>query len=232
MSAKILLVDDDRFLNGSIAKLLTSEGYVTRSAFTAEEGYAMVESEAPDLAILDVGLGEQDGYGLCRRIRTKWTFPILMLTARADLVDKVIGLEVGADDYLTKPFQSSEFVARVRALLRRSQQYVTPVAQTSDLKIGNLVIDPDRRDASVDGKWLGLKNKEFELLSHMAANQGRVLSREALFSYNWGYDISFNSNSLDVYIYRLRKKIESDPEKPVYLHTLRGYGYKLEYAPH
>jgi len=153
-----------------------------------------------------------------------------MLTARSEAMDKVIGLEVGADDYLTKPFDPSELIARVRAHLRRSREYVSNPPKEEERKsvFGGLIVDHQARDAVVDGRPVKLTKREFELLAHLAANAGRVVTRDSLFEHNWGFDIEFSSNSLDVHIYRLRKKIEADPDNPRYIHTLRGYGYKLE----
>jgi two-component system alkaline phosphatase synthesis response regulator PhoP len=151
-----------------------------------------------------------------------------MLTARSDSMDKVIGLEVGADDYLTKPFEPAELVARVRAHLRRATEYQPEVAAVAETtSVGDLVIDHQSRTARIGGDAIELTNKEFELLALLARNAGRVLTREALFESVWGYELDFNSNSLDVYMYRLRKKIEPDPDHPRYLHTLKGYGYRL-----
>jgi DNA-binding response OmpR family regulator len=228
MSTRILVVDDDRFLLENLKRLLAKNGYDVSIASSAEEALRSVAEAPPDLTILDVGLPDADGISVCRRIRGKWKFPVLMLTARSDAMDKVIGLEVGADDYLTKPFEPSELIARVRALLRRANEYAPEEAKEEKIEVGALIVDHQARDAFFEGKALGLTNREFELLAHLAANAGRVLTRESLFQRNWGYDISFNSNSLDVYIYRLRKKIEPDPERPQYLHTYKGYGYKLE----
>jgi len=183
------------------------------------------------MAVLDISLPDFDGITLCRRLRATHHFPILMLTARTDAMDKVIGLEVGADDYLTKPFDAAELVARVRAHLRRLREYgrpATPAAASERTVFEGLVVDHDIRDAIVDGRPAHLTKREFELLAHLAANAGRVVTRDSLFAHNWGFEIEFSSNSLDVHIYRLRKKIEADPDHPRYIHTLRGYGYKLE----
>jgi DNA-binding response OmpR family regulator len=227
MSARLLLVDDDRFLLDNVKRLLSAQGYEVRTASSAEDAFRKVAEEPPDLMVLDVGLPDSDGVSLCRRIRAKWRFPVIMLTARSDALDKVIGLEVGADDYLTKPFEPAELVARVRAQLRRSQEYQATDASPGPLTIGALEIDHDSRHARVDGRTVSLTNKEFELLALLAKNAGRVLTREVLFETVWGYEMDFNSNSLDVYMYRLRKKLESDPDNPRYLHTLKGYGYRL-----
>jgi DNA-binding response OmpR family regulator len=147
-----------------------------------------------------------------------------MLTAKSDSTSKVIGLEIGADDYLTKPFDPSELIARIRALLRRATEY-GPIS-SEKLIVGELVIDLSARQV-ISKRPIELTLKEFELLAHLAKNLGRVVTRSALFEHSWGYDLSFDSNSLDVHIYRLRRKIEPDPSKPRYLHTVKGYGYKL-----
>ncbi len=228
MSSQILVVDDDRFLLDNIRQLLVSNGYGVATASSGEEALRVAAEHLPDLVLLDINLPDMDGITICRRLRSKWKFPVIMLTAKSDAIDKVIGLEVGADDYLTKPFEPSELVARVRAQLRRTQEYAPDMHAPNRIEIGGLVIDHELHDASVDGKQVGLTHKEFELLAHLAANAGRVLTRDSLFERNWGYDIAFSSNSLDVHIYRIRKKIEPDPEHPRYLHTLKGYGYRLE----
>ncbi|HRF58715.1 MAG TPA: response regulator transcription factor [Fimbriimonadaceae bacterium] len=228
MSNRLLIVDDDRFLQENLRKLLARQGYEVDGASSGEEALRLVVENRYDLVILDVGLPGADGVSVCRRLRAKWRFPVIMLTARSDSMDKVIGLEVGADDYLTKPFDSMELLARVRAQLRRNQEYrAEPEKENQTVQIGDLVIDPRSRDALVEGKAVGLTNREFELIHHLAKNVDIAVSRDALFEQVWGYDIDFNSNSLEVYIYRIRKKIEKDPDQPRYLHTLRGYGYKL-----
>jgi len=228
MSNRLLIVDDDRFLQENLRKLLAPQGHEVDRASSGEEALRLVVENRYDLVILDVGLPGADGVSVCRRLRAKWRFPVIMLTARSDSMDKVIGLEVGADDYLTKPFDSMELLARVRAQLRRNQEYrAEPEKENQTVQIGDLVIDPRSRDALVEGKAVGLTNREFELIHHLAKNVDIAVSRDALFEQVWGYDIDFNSNSLEVYIYRIRKKIEKDPDQPRYLHTLRGYGYKL-----
>jgi len=154
-----------------------------------------------------------------------------MLTARSDSLDKIVGLEVGADDYMTKPFQPAELVARIRALLRRSTEYSSRPQTNEKIRIGDLLIDPDSRDAFMAGIPTGLTHKEFCLLHHLAENQGRVVLRDSLLEHNWSYGFMFNRNNLDVHIYRLRKKLEPDFDRPEYLHTVRGFGYKLEHMP-
>lgn len=226
MANRILVVDDDRFLLDNLKRLLENSGYVVRTANTGEEGLKAIVEETPDLMVLDLGLPGVDGISLCRRIRSKWRFPVLMLTARTDAMDKVIGLEVGADDYLTKPFEPSELTARIRAHLRRSTEYSEETKADQKIQIGNLIIDAESRDAFVDGVAANLTTKEFELLHYLGSNAGRVMSREVLFEQVWGYDIDFSSNSLDVFVYRLRQKLPGDAGN--YLHTSRGYGYKIQ----
>lgn len=227
MNGRILLVDDDRFLLENVGRLLKGQGFEVRTASDGAEAVRAVEESLPDLAILDVGLPDTDGMSLCRRLREGYRFPIIMLTALGESGEKVQGLESGADDYLTKPFDPAELIARVRAHLRRVQEYTV---SGGTMTIGGLVVDPAGRIATVDGRSIDLTNKEFALLAHLAANAGKVVSREDLFSHSWGFDISFGSNSLDVYIYRLRRKLEAATDRPRYLHTIKGYGYKLEDA--
>lgn len=225
MSARILLVDDDRFLLENVGRFLRGQGYEIRTASDGSEALRAVSEFKPELAVLDVGLPDTDGMTLCRTIRRDHRFPIILLTALSESQEKIQGLDSGADDYLTKPFDPGELIARIRAQLRRSQEYATSAGR---IVIGGLVVDPTGRDASIDGRSIDLTNKEFALLVHLAQNVGKVVSREDLFSHSWGFDISFGSNSLDVYIYRLRRKLEKSPDRPRYLHTIKGYGYKLE----
>lgn len=224
MTSNILLVDDDVFILDNVKRLLTDQGFDVRTANTGEDGLKAIVEDEPDLLVLDLGLPGIDGVSLCRRIRSKWQFPIVMLTARSDAMDKVIGLEVGADDYLCKPFEPSELVARVRAHLRRTNEYQNGTGEKA-LEVGELAIDERARDAFVKGKPANLTTKEFELLLYLAKNAGRAMSREVLFEEVWGFDIEFSSNSLDVFVYRLRQKLPGGVGK--YIQTVRGYGYKL-----
>lgn len=227
MSAKILIVDDDRFLLDNLRRLVLEQGYEVRTATSGEDAIRLLTDAPSDLVILDIGLPGADGISVCRRIRAKWRMPVLMLTARTDAMDKVIGLEVGADDYLTKPFEPIELIARVRAQLRRSGEYKSDESSNSTIAIGEVAIDISNRTVDVRGNAIELTTKEFDLLLQLAKNSGRVLGRDQLFEKVWGYDIDFSSNSLDVFIYRLRQKLEADPSNPRYLHTVRGYGYKF-----
>lgn len=231
MNAKVLIVDDDRFLAENIKRLLTHHGFDASIAGDANSALRELIAQEFNLMILDLGLPDEDGISFCRQLRAKWLLPVLMLTARSDAMDKVIGLEVGADDYLTKPFDSQELLARVRALLRRTQEYHSGSALPEVTRFGDLEIDYNQRDALVSGKRAGLTRKEFELLAFMAKHANKALQRDWLFEQIWGFDSHFNSNSLDVYLYRLRKKIETDPNEPRYLQTLHGYGYKFVTMP-
>jgi DNA-binding response OmpR family regulator len=228
MPDQLLIVDDDRFLLENLKRLLQREGYGVQTATSGEDALERIATEPCDLMILDLGLPGADGLSTCRRLRGKHTFPVIMLTARSDAMDKVIGLEVGADDYLTKPFEPSELLARVRAHLRRSHDYQkVDHPDEPTVAVGDLVVDYQKRDVFLNGAPAELTTREFELVAHLSRNLGKVVAREALFERVWGYDMSFNSNSLEVYVYRIRKKIEQDPNNPRYLKTVRGFGYSL-----
>jgi two-component system, OmpR family, response regulator VicR len=229
MASRILIVDDDRAILAALQRLLEREGYQVFSAVSAEEALAQLEAQPVELALLDVALPGQDGLSLCRQIRGEWRFPVIMLTGRGTTVDKIVGLEMGADDYITKPFDPGELLARVRAQLRRSQDYAE-AAESAPIQVGSLQVDPMRRQAAIDGRALTLTEREFELLHTLARNRGRPLHRDQLFEAVWGYDSELAGNLLAVYVRRLRRKIERDPETPEYLHTVRGYGYKLDWG--
>jgi two-component system, OmpR family, response regulator VicR len=224
---RLLLVDDDRFILRALEKLLTAEGYYCCTAVNAEEARRVLAEGEFDMVVLDVGLPDMDGFTLCRQIRAAHRMPILYLTARADNADKVIGLEVGADDYLTKPFVPRELVARVRAHLRRSNEYSRPANAPDTVTLGALVVDADRRDAYVNGKPVHLTEREFELLHLLARHRDKALATNWIFENIWGYDGEQGLKTLAVYTRRLRCKIEADPDHPVYLLTIRRYGYKL-----
>jgi two-component system, OmpR family, response regulator VicR len=229
MASRILIVDDDRSILAALQRLLEREGYQVFSAVSAEEAITQLEAQPVELALLDVALPGQDGLSLCRQIRSEWRFPVIMLTGRGTTVDKIVGLEMGADDYVTKPFDPGELLARVRAQLRRSQEYAD-AAESAPIQVGSLQVDPVRRQVAIDGRALTLTEREFELLHTLARNRGRPLHRDQLFEAVWGYDSELAGNLLAVYVRRLRRKIERDPETPEYLHTVRGYGYKLDWG--
>ncbi|HLO99831.1 MAG TPA: response regulator transcription factor [Fimbriimonas sp.] len=223
--SEILIIDDDAFLSSSVRQLL-EPNYTVREAHAAADGFKAIAEKPPHLLILDLSLPDEDGISLCRRIRQKWHFPILMLTSKSDLLDKVIGLEVGADDYITKPFESRELIARIRACLRRSDEYEPPKDNSEVIQVGPLQLDMNVRKATMNGESVILTALEFRLLHYFAVNAGRTLEREQLFETVWGYEEDFNSNSLDVFVYRLRNKLEKASGHRL-IHTVRGYGYRL-----
>jgi DNA-binding response OmpR family regulator len=232
---RLLLVDDDSPFLRVVEKLLGSEGYYCKTARNAVETRRALAQSSPgegfDLVLLDVGLPDQDGFTLCRQIRTRHRMPILLLTARGESTDKVVGLEVGADDYLTKPFDPRELVARVRALLRRSQEYSQPAEKDNRISLGRLVLDVDGRTVLRDGKSVSLTDREFELLHLLARHRGKALSSDWIFENVWGYDAELGLKTLTVYVQRVRQKIEEDPRHPRVLVTVRGHGYKLLSLP-
>ncbi len=224
---RLLLVDDDRFILRAIEKLLSTEGYYCQTAVNAEEAKRALDGEPFDMIVLDVSLPDQDGYSLCRQIRTRHNMPIIFLTAKDDNADKVIGLEVGGDDYLTKPFAPRELVARVRAHLRRATEYNNPQDAKKQILIGDLVVDIDRRDVTRFGVPAKLTEREFELMLLLARNREKALAMDWIFQNIWGYESDLGVKTLAVYVRRLRQKIEADPDNPTYLITIRGFGYKL-----
>jgi len=224
---KILIVEDDINLLETIKYNLHKEGYDVVTASDGEKALETARKDKPDLLILDIMLPKLNGFEVCRILRKETTVPILMLTAKADETDKIVGLEIGADDYMTKPFSLRELMARVRAMLRRAKMVEAPTAQAS-IKIGNLEVDIARHRASLAGAALELSPKEFDLLAFLAKNKGLVFSREQLLEKVWGYDFAGDTRTVDVHIRWLRQKIETDPAHPQHLVTIRGTGYKLE----
>jgi DNA-binding response OmpR family regulator len=220
----ILLVDDDARLREIVGMALEGEGYGVRSAASAEEAVALLNREDPDLLILDVMLPGQDGFELCRQIRTTSPVPILMLTAKTDTVDVVVGLESGADDYVTKPFVTKELVARIRALLRRARG---PEQSPRRINVDGIVIAPEAATVTKNGQPVHLTKTEFKLLLTLASRPNQVFTREVLLQQVWDYDYFGDSRLVDVHIRRLRAKIEDDPRDPRIVQTVRGIGYKV-----
>ncbi len=224
-----MVVEDDANLLNALAYNLGREGYEVITAADGEQALETARREKPDLIILDIMLPRLSGLEVCRILRREMTVPILMLTARAEETDKIVGLELGADDYMTKPFSIRELLARVRAILRRAEMTRTaPAEAESALKIDDLEIDPARHRATLRGEAFDLTPKEFELLAFLARNKGFVFSREQLLEKVWGYDYAGDTRTIDVHVRWLRRKIEADPQRPRHLITIRGIGYKLE----
>jgi DNA-binding response OmpR family regulator len=220
----ILLVDDDAHLREIVGMALTEEGYGVRTAASAEEAVRLLDGDDPDLLILDVMLPGKDGFELCRDIRTKSGMPILMLTAKTDTVDVVVGLESGADDYVTKPFVTKELVARIRALLRRTRSTETVPRR---IVVGDLEIVPDAATVTKRGQPVHLTKTEFKLLLALASRPNQVFTREVILQQVWEYDYFGDSRLVDVHVRRLRAKIEDDPRDPRIVQTVRGLGYKV-----
>jgi DNA-binding response OmpR family regulator len=234
-SARILLVEDDLFLAEQLRRLLEEHHHQCLVAHTAEQALQTITQQSVDLIILDLGLPDVDGIDLCRRLRSRWTMPVLILTARSDALDKVVGLEVGADDYLTKPFEPKELLARVRALLRRAYEYggKSQAAPDTVVRVDALEIDLEGRCVYRAGERVPMTRIEFDLLAELVRHANKPLHRDTLFEKVWGYDSEFNTNSLEVIIYRLRKKLEPDPSRPRYIITVRGFGYQFStVSPH
>jgi DNA-binding response OmpR family regulator len=225
MAQKILVVDDEQLIVDSVKYGLEKEGYEILAAFDGAQAIAKHSEEKPDLVILDVQLPKMDGWNVCREIRKTSRVPIIMLTARAEEVDKVLGLELGADDYLVKPFGMRELSARVRAALRRATEYVEPVTRL--VVIGDVVIDPASHRVLARGEPVELTRKEYDLLEALMVQAGKVVKRNDLIDRVWQTDWVGDTRTLDVHIRWLREKIEADPSKPIYIQTVRGVGYRF-----
>jgi DNA-binding response OmpR family regulator len=239
VNPKILVVEDEPALVDTLEYSLKRQGYEVSIATDGIKALEVARQVGPELIVLDVMLPHLDGYEVCRILRQETSVPIIMLTARADEVDKVVGLEVGADDYLTKPFSMRELTARIKALLRRvrlvrEEMTTTTSAQTlADLPserfvFQDLVIDLSRHEVAFQGKVFHLKPKEFELLVFLARNRGIVLSRDLILERVWGWDYDGGSRTVDVHVRWLREKIEVDPANPTRIITVRGIGYRFE----
>ncbi|WML58293.1 response regulator YycF [Neobacillus sp. PS2-9] len=230
MEKKILVVDDEKPIADILQFNLKKEGYVVYCAYDGNEALELVEEIQPDLILLDIMLPLRDGMEVCREVRKKYEMPIIMLTAKDSEIDKVLGLELGADDYVTKPFSTRELIARVKANLRRHQQVLAqPDAEneSNEIEIGSLVIHPDAYVVSKRGETIELTHREFELLFYLAKHIGQVMTREHLLQTVWGYDYYGDVRTVDVTVRRLREKIEDSPSHPTWIVTRRGVGYYL-----
>jgi DNA-binding response OmpR family regulator len=223
---KILIVEDEPTLVATLRYNFEREGFQVTTATDGELAISAARDERPDIIILDLMLPKMDGLEVCRVLRRDMATPILMLTAKADEVDKVVGLEIGADDYVTKPFGMRELTARVRSLLRRAEQQ--PQSDSEILSVGDVTVDTARRQAFRADQPLPLKPKEYELLAFMLRNRGRAFTRDQLLNQVWGYDFAGDSRTVDVHVRWLREKIEEEPSKPARLITVRGTGYRLD----
>ncbi|WAA09554.1 response regulator YycF [Fervidibacillus albus] len=230
MAKKILVVDDEKPIADILQFNLKKEGYDVYCAYDGEEALRKVEEIKPDLILLDIMLPERDGMEVCREVRKKYEMPIIMLTAKDSEIDKVLGLELGADDYVTKPFSTRELLARVKANIRRHKQVTQAVEQneSNEIAIGSLVIHPDAYMVSKRGEKIELTHREFELLYYLAKHLGQVMTREHLLQTVWGYDYFGDVRTVDVTVRRLREKIEDNPSHPDWLVTRRGVGYYLK----
>jgi two-component system response regulator RegX3 len=223
---KVLIVEDEESMADPLAFLLRREGFSTEIAVNGPDALAEFDTNGADIVLLDVMLPGMSGTEVCKQLRSRGAVPVIMVTARDSEIDKVVGLELGADDYITKPYSTRELVARIRAVLRRGAE--SDDASSPILQAGPVRMDVDRHVVNVHGQQTSLPLKEFDLLEYLIRNAGRVLTRGQLIDRVWGSDYVGDTKTLDVHVKRLRAKIEPDPAAPRYLITVRGLGYKLE----
>jgi len=222
----VLVVDDEPIVRDVVARYLRRDGFATLETDDGEDARRLIEAHDPELVVLDVMLPGVDGLELCRWIRGRSSLPVILLTARGEEADRIVGLELGADDYVTKPFSPRELVARVRAVLRRSTAADAAVAER--LAFGDVVLDGASRQVTVDGEPVSLTAREFDLLWFLASHPGRVFSRDQLMDRVWGYSTAVDTGTVTVHVRRLREKIEPDPAKPRHLQTVWSVGYRLD----
>ena len=224
--ATILVVDDEPVVRDVVVRYLRRDGFATLEAGTGDDARELIETRDPSLVVLDVMLPGTDGLELCRWIRARSELPVILLTARVDEADRIVGLELGADDYVTKPFSPRELTSRVRTVLRRSAP--PPVAASGRIEIGELVLDSGGRTTTRAGRRLALTLKEFDLLWFLASHPRLVFSRETLMERVWGYHAALDTGTVTVHIRHLREKIEADPRRPRHLQTVWGVGYRFD----
>jgi two-component system response regulator RegX3 len=227
----VLIIEDEESFIDALEVGLRREGFVTRVAKDGPEALSLFDAVQPDLVLLDLMLPGMSGIDVCRQIRLKSRTPVIMVTAKDSELDTVVGLEVGADDYVTKPYRLRELVARMRAVLRRAPHSGAASLTEEVLEVGDVRLDVGRHELTVRGEQVPLPRKEFELLEALMANAGRVLTREALLDQVWGTDYVGDTKTLDVHVKRLRSKIETDTARPSRLTTIRGVGYRFESSP-
>ncbi len=221
-SIRVLIIDDDVRLNALLTEYLGRFGCSVRTVAHPRDGLRALKTEPPDLIILDIMLPEMDGLAVCRKIRETTRIPIIMLTARGDVADRIVGLEMGADDYLSKPFEPRELVARIQAVLRRG-----PIDAEEITRIGTLEVNRTTRSAQLAGRALMLTTAEFELLGFLVRNRGRVMTRERIMDETKGIDWEAYDRSIDILVSRLRQKLDDDPKQPTFIRTIRGVGYSF-----
>ncbi|MBO8156875.1 MAG: response regulator transcription factor [Bacillaceae bacterium] len=225
----ILVVEDEKEIGELVKDYLEKEGFQVVLALDGKEGLHLFHEKKPTLIVLDIMLPEMDGIEVCRMIRTESNIPVIMMTAKKSETDKIIGLGIGADDYVTKPFSPGELVARIKAQLRRYKHFSNPAEnQSHSLKVDQLEIDLKGYNVYVAGKKVNVSAKEFQLLHFLATHPGQVFSREQLFNQIWGFESYGDLNTVTVYIRKIREKIEPDPSNPTFIKTVWGIGYKFE----
>lgn len=227
MSEKILIVEDDPACRDNLALFLANYGYITTIAKDGAEALRLVSTENPDLVVLSLASHGLTDLEVCRQLRTRTYIPIIILSAKSDEMDKILGLEMGADDYIIKPFSERELLARVRACLRRATIYNELLGNQDIIKVGDLLINKPAREVTMESRCINLTPKEYDLLCFLANNVGRVVERDLLLEKVWGDKVFIDSRTLDVHIHRLRLKIEPVPQHPQYILTVPGVGYKL-----
>ncbi len=230
MAQRVLIVDDEPVVCDVVSRYLALDGYEVATAGDGVEGLRLARSWAPDVIVLDLMLPAMDGLELCRTLRAESRVPIIMLTARGEEVDRIIGLEMGADDYVVKPFSPRELVARIKAILRRVPEAGRPAQPGALLRFGGLAISAAGRSVELDGRPLELTAKEFDLLHFLASHPGQVFTREQLMDSVWDYSYAGDASTVTVHIRRVREKIEADPTRPRFIKTVWGVGYKFEAA--
>lgn len=227
MPERILICEDDPCLARLLGHQLRAEGYAVTEALAGREALEQVEHHRPDLVVLDLALPDMDGLDVCRRLRRSAVMPIIIISGRGSVLDRIIGLEVGADDYLTKPFRTEELLARIEAQLRRAGVYACHPGPTGAMVLGDLTIDREAREVAVAGRPVHLTPKEFDLLWALAEHRGGVVRSDSLLMAVWGYDSRIRTRTLDVHIGRLRAKVEPDRQHPQRIVTVAGVGYRL-----